>query len=104
MTSGGAFMRCSIIGVAAVLGACTTAEQTADKSAYLNASYLGRPLSDFIFQNGLNPENMFDMPQGRRVFIFGPPCVSWWHTKRVGAEATPTNFVVERVEVRGYCP
>ncbi|MER8405320.1 hypothetical protein NKH16_11285 [Mesorhizobium sp. M1307] len=84
-------------------GCETTDNMELRASNSLNAAYVGRPLSDFIFRNGLNPENMFDMPGGQRVFIFGSPCFSWWHTHRVGTEATPANFIVDRIEIRGYC-
>jgi len=87
-----------------MLAGCTTDEQISNKSAYLTSGYVGRPLSDFMLQNGINPENMFDMPQSVRVFVFGPPCVSWWHTKRINDEATPASFIVEKVVVTGYCP
>lgn len=93
------------LGLTSVLAGCQTSEQVAsEKEAQLNASYVGRPLSDFIFANGLNPVDMFDMPGGERIFIFDVPCKSWWRTHGMGAGGTPAHFIVRAVEVRGYCP
>jgi hypothetical protein len=85
------------------LAGCTTVEQEADKSAYLNAGYVGRPLSDFMVKNGATPDEFFDLA-GQRVFLFSVPCNSWWYTKPLGRGGTPEHFIVERMEVRGYCP
>lgn len=85
------------------LSSCETTEQaTANRGAQLQSTYVNRPLSDFMLNNGVTPRDAFDLP-GRRVFIFGMPCVSWWHTKPVGNAKSPADYVVEKVEIRGYC-
>lgn len=86
------------------LASCQTAtEMEANSASALNGSYVGYPLYDYISKNGVVPSDAFDMPGGRRVFIFGAPCFSWWHTKHIGTGRSPANFIVERIEVRGYC-
>lgn len=98
------FVALGVIGLS--VSACQTSEQAeADVERWLNAEYRGKRLSEFVTRNGVVPENMFEMG-GRRVFIFGPPCVSWWHARAetpTGRTRGPDDFVVERVEVRGYC-
>lgn len=85
------------------LSSCETTEQaTANKGAQLQSTYANRPLSDFMLKNGLTPRDAFDLP-GKRVFIFGMPCESWWHTKPIGNAKTPAEYLVEKVEIRGYC-
>jgi len=99
-------MRIAAVSLASVLAlsACQTTEAVmAGKQDSLNTAYVGRPLSDFIFANGLNPEDAFDMPGGERVFVFPEPCRSWWRTQRQGEGGTPAHYIVKAIEVRGYC-
>ncbi len=99
-------MKAMCFGLVALLAlsACKTTVQTEyEKSNYLTEGYKDRPLSDFMIANGATPIDMFDMPSGR-VFIFDLPCRSWWYTRRVAPSKSPASFVVERVEVKGYCP
>ncbi len=95
--------RACILWACCLLVGCTTAEQQINKSAELNSSYVGRPLSDFMIRNGTTPDEFFDLG-GQRVFIFSVPCKSWWYTKPLGKGGTPEHFIIERMEIRGYCP
>lgn len=95
--------RFAVLALLVLAGCQTSAQQSSDMQARLNRAYAGRPLSDFIFDNGMNPVNMFDMPGDERVFIFDVPCRSWWRTRKTGAGGTPAHFIVKAVEVRGYC-
>lgn len=97
-------MRAAALIVMVALSGCqSTAKVEQDKQAYLNSTYRGRALSDFMLTNGLTPYNAFDMPGGKRVFLFDVPCRSWWLTRAAGQNNSPADFIVENVEIRGYC-
>ncbi|WP_457940853.1 hypothetical protein [Mesorhizobium sp. 10J20-29] len=96
-------MKRAVVIAVGFLAGCTTVEQEANKTALLNSTYVGRPLSDFMLKNGATPDNYFNLT-GQRVFIFSTSCNSWWYTKSAGPSGTPESWIVERVEIRGYCP
>lgn len=88
-----------------VLSGCvqTMDDHLANTEANLNRAYANRPLSEFINRNNLLPQNRFDT-EGQQVFVFGPPCASWWYTKALpNGKDGPENFIVSRVKLTGYC-
>lgn len=93
----------SVVLLVGLAGCQTTDQMEATAATDMNSSYVGYPLYDYISRNNAAPVDAFDMPGDRRVFVFGSPCFSWWHTKRVGPKGSPASYIVERIEIRGYC-
>ncbi len=86
-----------------LLAGCERGEDVnAQREKDLNKRFAGRPLSDYVQESGQKPESEFDMESGERIFVFGPPCKSHWHTKPQGVAGAASDYIVTKVEVH-FC-
>ncbi len=65
-----------VIGLAAVLVGCQTAEQLADEQTGRIRAFHGRTMAAFISETGLVPSSAYPVASGRVFVVDGPPVVT----------------------------